>query len=388
MRGRVDAQDELFHTFNLEELIPEQHPLRQIKKRADGVLACMSRQFNAAYGRTGRPSIPPERLIKAMLLMALYSIRSERQLCEQISYNLLFRWFLDLKPSEKVWTPEVFSMNRKRFADHGLVQLFFDRVNRQAILEAAAGREEFVVDGTLIESYASLKSIRPIGCEDAKVSDSSEDDDRGNPTIDFRGQRRRNATHRSIVDPEARLARKGDGQPALLSHSLHVLMDPRSGLCMDIAVAEAHGHAERQQALAMLDRVRERHPVRPVRLIADGGYAAGSFLAELERRGIVPYVPIPAGPIRGVDSPDPQKEESARARQKARKRMKTVAYRVAQRLRKQIEEVIGWLKTIAGLARARLVGRWKIELEGYAAAAAYNLLRLARLRPLTARTTG
>ena len=170
MRARADAQSLIFHTFNLHELIPAGHPLRQIKQRADAVLAGMSREFNAAYGRTARPSIPPERLIKAMLLMALYSIRSGRQLCEQVGYNLLFRWFLDMKPSERVWTPEFFSINRQRFADHGLVQLFFDRFNRQAILEAAADREEFAVDGTLIESYASLKSLRPIGSDDASRS--------------------------------------------------------------------------------------------------------------------------------------------------------------------------------------------------------------------------
>jgi transposase len=374
MRGRVDSQSEMFHTFDVEDRIPAGHPLREIKRRADQVLAGMSRDFNAAYGQTGRPSIPPERLIKALLLQALYSIRSEIQLCEQIGYNLLFRWFLDLQPSEQVWTPEVFSMNRQRFADHGFVQTFFDRVVREALLEGVASREHFAVDGTLIQSYASLKSVRPIDTTDERVSDGSDDDDPGNPTVNFHGQKRANATHRSIVDPEARLARKGDGQPALLSHSVHVLMDTTSGLCLDVAVDEANGRAERIQAGAMLRRLKQRHPVYPASLAADKGYAAGPFLAELERRRITPHVPIPAGPIRGDHA-------AAEARRRARRRMRTVTYRAAQRVRKRVEEIIGWCKTVGGLRRARFVGRWKIALQTLSTAAAYNLLRLTRLRP-------
>ena len=288
MRGRVDKQGEVFHTFHVEDIIPSDHPLRAIKRRADRILAGMSRDFNGAYGKRGRPSVPPERLIKALLLQALYSIRSEIQLCEQIGYNMLFRWFLDMQPSEKVWTPEAFSMNRGRFAEHGFVQIFFDRVVREAILEGQTSREHFSVDGTLIQSYASLKSIRPIGAEDQKVSDDSEDDDPGNPTVNFRGQKRTNKTHRSVVDPDARLARKGDGKPALLSHSVHVLMENRNGLCLDVAVDEANGRAEREQAVAMVRRAKRRHPVWPTTLAADGGYVAGAFLDEMERGRITP----------------------------------------------------------------------------------------------------
>lgn len=381
MRGRVDSQGDAFHTFNIEDLIPAQHPLRAIKRRVDRVLASMSREFNAAYGRTGRPGVPAERLLKALLLRTLFSIRSEIQLCEQITYNLLFRWFLDLQPSERVWTPEVFSMNRGRFEAHGFVGVFFDRINREAILEGLADREGFTVDGALIESYASLKSLRPIESTDAKVSDSSDDDDPGNPSVNFRGQKRSNATHRSLVDPQARLARKGDGQPARLCHSAHFLMENRHGLCMDIAIDAADGHAERRQALAMLDRVRRRHPLYPNTLAADGGFKAGAFLHELERRGVTPYAPIPAGPIRGGDAPDPAVRAAAEARRSARRRMKTAAYRTAQRVRKRIEEIIGWCKVVGGLARTRFVGRWKIAQQAYMTAAAYNLLRLARLRP-------
>lgn len=375
MRGRVDSQGEIFHSFNVHDLIPARHPLREIKRRADQVLAGMSRDFNAAYGRTGRPSIPPERLIKALLLQALYSIRSEIQLCEQIGYNLLFRWFLDMRPAEPVWTPEVFSMNRERFAAHGFVRTFFDRIVREALLEGLASREHFAVDGTLIQSYASLKSVRPIASPDEKVSDGSEDDDPGNPTLNFRGQKRTNQTHRSVVDPQARLARKGDGQPALLSHSVHVWMDTEAGLCLDMAVDEANGQAERAQATAMIKRLRRRHPVYPRSLAADRGYAAGAFLDELERQGVTPLVPMPNVPIKGAGPP-------AAARRRAKRRMRTTMYRVAQRIRKRVEEIIGWCKTVGGLRRTRFVGRWKIALQALTAGAAYNLLRLARLRPL------
>ena len=213
MRGRVDAQGEVFHTFHLEEMIPTTHPLRAIKTRVDAILKEMSPTFGRAYAKTGRPSIPPERLIKALLLQALYSIRSEIQLCEQIGYNLLFRWFLDLSPSQAVWTPEVFSMNRERFDHYGFLRKFFDRVVAEAVLEGLVSEDHFSVDGTLIQSYASHKSLRPKGTQQVKVSDDSEDQDPGNPTINFRGQKRSNQTHRSLTDPQARLARKGPGHP-------------------------------------------------------------------------------------------------------------------------------------------------------------------------------
>ena len=253
MRGRVDYQDEIFHTFNLEEMIPTNHPLRAIKARVDGILTGMSRRFGRAYARTGRRSIPPERLIKALLLQALYSIRSEIQLCEQIGYNLLYRWFLDMTPSEAVWTPEVFSMNRQRFDQHGFVRDFFDRVVTEAILEGLVSEDHFSVDGTLIQSFASMKSLRPLDSKDTKVSDGADDDDPGNPTVNFRGQKRTNQTHRSLIDPEARLARKGRGKPALLGHSAHVLMENRHGLCLDVAVDQADGYAERRCAAMMLE---------------------------------------------------------------------------------------------------------------------------------------
>lgn len=374
MRGRIESQGECYHYFHIDDVVPAGHPLRSVKVRADAILRDMSRRFSAAYGKAGRPSIPPERLIKALLLQALYSIRSEIQLCEQIGYNLLFRWFLDMNPSDQVWTPEVFCMNRARFDQHGFVRDFFDRVVKEGIIEGLVSGDHFSVDGSLIQSFASMKSLRPIETQDTQVSDGSEDDDTGNPTVNFRNERRSNQTHRSIVDPEARLMRKGNGKPALLSHSLHVLMENRSGLCLDIAVGEANGTAERICAGAMLDRTFHRHELWPKTLGADAGYKDGKFLDAVEQTGIVPHVPVGKGPIVGDDP-------GAEARRRAKQREKTKGYGCSQRIRKRVEEIFGWCKMIGGLDRARFVGRWKIKLQSEVAGAAYNLLRLARLRP-------
>ena len=374
MRGRGHAQGNIFHTFHLEDLVPADHPLRAVKTRADKVLTDMSARFNRAYAAGGRRSIPPERLIKALLLQALYSVRSEIQLCEQISYNMLYRWFLDMTPSETTWTPEVFSMNRRRFDEHGFVRDFFDRIVHEAILEELVSEDHFTVDGTLIQSFASMKSVRPIGTNDEKVSDGADDDDLGNPTVNFHHEKRSNKTHRSIVDPEARLARKGKGKPALLSHSAHVLMENRSGLCLDIAVDEANGYAERIQSAAMLDHVHRRHRLWPRTLGADAGYKDGAYLHALEQFGIDPHVPVGDGPIRGDDA-------ASQARRRARYRGSTTAYGISQRIRKRVEEIFGWCKAVGGLARCRFVGRWKLKQQGEVTAAAYNLLRMARLAP-------
>ena len=232
----------------------------------------------------GRRSIPPEMLLKALLLQALYTIRSEEQLVEQIRMNLLYRWFLDLSLDAAVWHATTFTKNRERFEKHGLVRKFFDRVVEQALVEQWASDEHFSVDGTLIESYALMKSLRPKESADQRVVDGSDDDDPGNPTVNFRGERRSNATHRSLTDPEARLARKSNGQESRLAHGWHVLMENQNGLVIDVAVSEANGTAERTEALAMLRRSKQRHGLKPVTLAADKGYDAGPFLHELEQK--------------------------------------------------------------------------------------------------------
>lgn len=373
MRGKPDYQSQIYYAIDIESWIAEDHPLRGVKGRADAVLSSMRKELEQAYAKIGRRSIPPELLLKALLLQALYSIRSEEQLVEHIRMNLLYRWFLDLSLDASVWHATTFTKNRERFEKHGLVRKFFDRVVEQALVEEWASEEHFTVDGTLIESYASMKSLRPKDSLDERVSDGSDDEDPGNPTVNFRGERRSNQTHRSLTDPEARLARKSRGQESRLAHGWHVLMENQNGLVVDVAVSEANGTAERDKALDMIRRSKRRHGLKPKTLAADKGYDAGPFLRELEQADVVPLVPTRRGPIRGTS-------EAAQARVRARRRQRTQRYREAQRTRKRAEEIFGWAKTTGGMRRSRHVGRWKIGQNGLIVAAAYNLLRLTRLQ--------
>lgn len=376
MRGESHYQRQVYYPIDIESWIAEDHPLRAVRRRADAVLVSMDKDFKRAYSKVGRPSIPPEMLLKALLLQALYSIRSERQLVEQIQMNLLYKWFIDLSLDAPSWNPTTFSKNRQRFEEHGLLRTFFERVVERAYVEEWASDEHFTVDGTLIESYASLKSLKPKDRGAERVSDGSDDDDRGNPTVNFRGHRRRNDTHESVVDPEARLYRKSAGVGAKLSHGMHVLMENDHGLVVDVSVSEANGYAEREEALEMLERSRARYGLEPHTLGADKGYAAGAFLVALEEeQGVVPLIPMPEVPIKGTS-------KEARARRQARRRKKSKRFAVAQRVRKRVEEIIGWTKVIGGLRRSRHVGRWKITQQALIVHSAYNLLRMARLDAL------
>jgi transposase len=370
MKGRVDKQDVMFYTISLEKKIPADHPLRAVKRVCDTILEGMRRDFTMAYSGTGRPSIPPEQLLKAMLLQALYSIRSEIQLMQAIDFNMLYRWFLDLPLDADVWTPETFSTNRGRFAEHDLVRKFFDRVVAEALDEALVSEDHFTVDGTLIQSWASMKSVRPRDPDERGPEVT--DDDPGNPTVNFRGERRTNDTHCSTTDPEALLARKGAGKEAKLCHSGHVLMENRFGLCVDVAVDSADGKAERRAARKMLGRIRRRHRLKPKTLGMDAGYDDGKFLRKLEVSQITPHVPVRKGPMKATDA-------AGRARRSARGRMRTKGYRTSQMIRKRVEEIFGWMKTVGGAARARFVGRWKIAQQFLMAAAGYNLMRMVRL---------
>jgi len=376
MRGQVDHQQAMFVVLNLEQKVPADHPLRKIKQWADAVLSEMRRDFNAAYSDTGRPGIPPEQMLKALLLQALFSIPSERRLMEGIDYNLLYRWFVDLPVDEPVWTPEAFSMNRDRFIAHDLVRKFFDRVVREAMALGLVCSDHFTVDGTLIRSLASHKSLQPTkGESKTPPSDPPASASRGggkDQLVDWRGQKRSNATHRSTTDPEARLARKGNGKEAQLSHSGHVLMENRNGLVLDVTVDEADGRAERRAARRMLGRVRRRHGLCPRTVGFDTGYDDGEFIHKIEKSGVVAHVPIRRGAIKARDA-------HGRARRRARRRMKTVGYAISQRVRKRVEQIIGWCKTTGNLARTRFVGRPKIQLEGWITGAAYNLLRMSHL---------
>ena len=378
MRGRVDEQPPLFHVFSVEDRIRPDHPLRDVKRRVDAVLAAMDAQFAVAYSRTGRPSVPPERLLKALLLLTLYSIRSERQLCERIDTDLLFRWFLDLHPSEEAFDPTTFSQNRDRLEEHRLTQAFFDAVVGRAITHGLCS-DHFSVDGTLIESFAAAKSFRPkdepVGSGEANAFQPR------NPEVDFRGQKRTNVTHASRTDPEARLYRKSAGQEAKLSHMGHLLAENRHGLIVGVAVSEASGTAEREAALDLLTRAKRRHKLRPKTVGADKGYDAGAFFRKLERRKVTPHVPIVKPPRDPKAVPQKDQIPGIRARRRMQDRMGTEGYALSQRCRKKIEEGIGWIKTVAGLARSRWVGRWKLRQMAELAAAAYNLVRMRRLIP-------
>jgi transposase len=364
MRGRVSSPDVLFYSVSVETLIPPDHPLRSIKRRVDEELDRLRGAINAAYSAMGAPSIPPEWLIKATLIQALFSIRSERMLCERIAYDLLFRWFLDMTLDDPVWDHSTFSKNRTRFAEHGLMRRFFDGTVAQAIAEEAAGSEHFSVDGTLIQAWGSMKSFRPKDEEPAKDN---------NGWSDFEGQKRSNATHASTTDPEARLARKSAGQGAMLAHSMHVLMDNRHGMMLDVGVAEANGTAEREMAETMVKRVKKRHGLKPKTLGADKGFDDGAFLHRVEHDlKIKPHVAIREGEIKDQGI-------AGEARRRARKRAQTKGYQISMVVRRKIEPVIGWMKRVAGLLKTRFARREKTQLYAYAAGAAYNLMRSARL---------
>jgi transposase len=371
MVGRPEPQSQIYFAIDIESWIEPEHPLRGVKQRVDEILRSMRPKLRKAYSTFGRPSIPPEMLLKALLLQSLYSIRSERQLVADIRVNLLYRWFLDLSLDAPVWDATSFTKNRKRFEKHGLLRTFFDRVVEGAYLDRLMSEEHFAVDGTLIQSYASMKSVRPIETKDRIVSDGAEDDDPGNPTVNFRGEKRGNATHRSLTDPEARLARKAKGQPSVLAHALHFLTENRHGLIVDLEVSEANGHAERDAAMVMVRRSKRRR-TRMKTVAGDRGYDAGEFLLEVEAEGVKPMVAIREGRIRS-------RTPAAGARKRARRRQGTAAYAISQRKRKLTEEGFGWVKTIGGLRRSRHAARWKLGQQSLITGAAYNLLRITRL---------
>lgn len=374
MRGQVDPQPLMFHTFNLEAMIPPTHPLRPIKRRVDRELGRLRRRLDAAYAADGRPSIPPEQLIKATLLQALYTIRSERQLCEQIQYNMLFKWFLELAPDAPAWDHSTFSKNRERFAAHDLMGEFFRSSVVASVREGAASQEHFSVDGSLIEAWGSMKSVRPREESDHDNTDGDGGCARGgsNRWVNWRGEQRRNDTHASRTDPEARLARRGNGQGAILAHSLHVLMENRNGLIADIEVGAATGTAEREAALEMLGRTGRRRRRKPKTAGFDAGYDDGKFLLDVERMGVEPHAAVRACPKLIHDA-------ASLARFKAWMRRDEPAAALSRRKRMRSEEIFGWLKTVAGLRKARAPGRWKLRWYVQASAAAYNFLRLSRL---------
>ena len=398
MRGRVEEQPAFFHTFCVEDRIRADHPLRDIKRRTDRILATLSPTFTQCYSRTGRPSVPPERLLKAQLLLALYSIRSERQLCEQINVNLLYRWFLDLEPSDEAFNHAVFSHNRQRLEEGGLTRAFFDAVVDEAFTTGLCS-EHFSVDGTLIGSFASAKSFQPkpqdpssdtglSAADSATETTPAPPDGNGfkpsNPDVDFHGEKRSNETHRSQTDPEAKLYRKGKGKESKLSHMGHALNENRHGLIVGIEATEANGTAERTAALDLVDELEARHGKKPKTLGADKGYDSGEFYQELEKRLIEPHVPLVKTPRDPKLVRDAKERAGVEARHRMEKRQTGDGYRLSQKCRKKSEEVFGWLKGVAGMGRSRWVGRWKLQQMLEVSAAAFNLVRLRKLAPVGA----
>jgi transposase len=361
MRGERDAQVTMLTVVQPEHRIRADHPLRRIKTMADTELRRLSPVLDGMYATVGRPSIPPERLLKACLLIALYSVRSERQFCEQLDYNLLYRWFLDMNLDEAGFDASTFAKNKQRLLAAEVARHFFEGVVRPAKGAGLLSAEHFTVDGTLIEAWASLKSVRP-----RDETRRQPPDDPGNPPVNFHGEKRTNATHASTTDPEAQLARKGEGQEAKLCFSAHVVMDNRAGLCVDVRVADANPASERTAAVAMLRRLRRRG-YRPATVGADKAYDTTPFVSPVRQLGITPHVAQQITTHRG------SKIDGRTTRHRG--------YAVSQRARKRVEEIFGWMKTVGGLRKTRSRGIARTGLWAYLVASAYNLLRLARLLP-------
>ena len=358
MRGEERRQRSMLLVVNLKERIPKEHPLRRIKQMADAALKELSPIFEQMYSPLGRPSIPPERLLKASLLMALYTIRSERMFCEQLDYNLLFRWFLDMELDEPSFDHSSFTANRDRLLEHQIAGDFFRRIVAQAQARGLLSNDHFTVDGTLIEAWASLKSFKRKG-----QKPGAGPDDPGNPTVNFHGEHRSNATHQSTTDPEALLARKGKGKEAKLRYSANALVENRNSLLIDLQVEPADGLAERRAAVAMADeRLAGSHRIT---LGGDKGYDTREFVATCRGLNITPH----------VAQNDARPGGSALDARTTRH----PGYAVSQWIRKRIEEAFGWMKTVGGLRKTRYRGRARVQMHAYLVGAAYNLLRIARL---------
>ena len=353
MRGDDRDSAGMFSYIGPEERVPPDHPLRPNRDMVDTALRELSREFARLYPKTGRPSIPPEKLLRALLLQLLYSVRSERQLMEQLNYNLLFRWFVGLSMDDPVWDATVFTKNRERLLQGDIARAFFERVLAQAKAQQLLSAEHFTVDGTLIEAWAGLKSFKKKGAA------TTPPDDPGNPTVNFHGERRTNATHASTTDPEARLMRKGPGREAKLSYHGHVLMENRHGLAIESCVTQATGMAEREAALAMA-----RSLPRGATLGADKGYDTTGFVEDLRGLGVTPHV-----------AQNTTQRRSAIDGRTTRH----PGYLVSQLKRKLVEEIFGWAKTVALLRKTRHRGVRRVGWMFTFALAVYNLVRIRNL---------
>lgn len=358
MRGGDERTGSLFSYVDLEARVGAQHPLRAIRSLVNEALSALSFDFSAMYARIGRPSIPPEKLLRAMLLQAFYSIRSERQLMERLEFDLLFRWFVGIGVDDAAWDHSTFSKNRDRLLESDVAAKFMQAVLDQPRVKRLLSTDHFSVDGTLIEAWASMKSFRPRdGSDEPPPSDSGR-----NAEANFHGRKRSNETHASTTDPEAKLYRKGSGKEAKLCFMGHALMENRNGLVVDACLTEANGHAERIAALHMIEPRADRPTA--ITLGADKAYDAQDFVNELRSMNATPHV---------------TQNTNGRASAIDGRTTRHAGYAVSQRIRKRIEEVFGWLKTVAGQARTKFRGRERVGWAFAFAAAAYNLARLPKL---------
>ncbi len=360
MRGIDDQPGSMFSYISPEDRVPSDHPLRAIRRITDRALERLAPRFGTLYINFGRPSIPPERLLRALLLQAIYSVRSERQLMEQLDYNILFRWFVGLGMDDPVWSATTFTKNRDRLLAGDIAQAFFEAVLIHAETERLLSDEHFTVDGTLLEAWASHKSFRP------RQDEPPPADGGGNPTVDFRGRRRTNETHQSRTDPDARLYKKAPGREARLGYLGHVLMEHRSGLIVKATVTPADGHGERDAALVMIEDLPGRHRLT---VAADKGYDTRDFVAGLRAMTVTPHIAQhTTGRRSAIDD----------------RTTRHVGYAVSQRKRKLVEQGFDWMKTIGGLKKLRHRGGTLVTWIFTFTAAAYNIVRLRRLLPATA----
>jgi transposase len=363
MRGSDESSGSLFSYVDLEARVRRDHPLRTIREIANAALSDLSKAFTALYTDFGRPSIAPEKLLRAMLLQAFYGIRSERQLMERLEFDLLFRWFVGLGVDDAVWDHSTFSKNRDRLLEGEIAAKFLAAILAQPRVKRLLSSDHFSVDGTLIEAWASIKSFR---------RKDGDDDNRPGPgrnaEHNFHKEKRSNETHRSTTDPEARLYKKGNGQPAKLCYMGHALMENRHGLAVGGGVSQATGTAERETALKLIDG-RHRASGR-ITLAADKAYDVTQFVHDLRDRSVTPHIAI-----------DGHLSKTGKARKTAvdGRTTRHAGYDVSQRCRKRIEEVFGWIKSSAGLAKVKLRGRDRVNATFTLALAAYNLIRLPKL---------
>lgn len=356
MRGEDRDSASMFSYISPERRVPKDHPLRPIRTMVDAALAGMSARFDAMYSRVGRPSIAPEKLLRALLLQVLYTIRSERMLMEQLDYNLLFRWFVGLEMDDEVWDATVFSKNRDRLLEGDVAQAFFDQILELARQSKLLSNEHFTVDGTMVAAWAGQKSFKKKGGSDTPPKQGG-----SNPDVDFRGEKRTNETHESTTDPESRLFKKATGQESKLCYMGHVLMENRNGLVVETELTQASGTAEREAALSMVEQI---SGTQRITMGGDKGYDTKAFVADLRDLNVTPHV-----------AQNTTNRASAVDGRTTRHR----GYEISQRVRKRIEEVFGWMKTIGPMAKTKYRGRARVGWMFTFTAAAYNLIRIRNL---------